>query len=91
MKHLIQYIKEGLFDVGKNVSDTHELERNIFVDINSDFWKYCKPVSGVGRLLASPEELESCIDINKNIIRLDGVDISLDTAIKKRAIFKLSN
>ena len=82
MKHLIQYIKEGLFDVGKNVSDTHELERNIFVDINSDFWKYCKPVSGVGRLLASPEELESCIDINKNIIRLDGVDISLDTAIK---------
>ena len=92
MKHLTQYIKEGIFDVGKNVTDTHELEKNMFVDINSDFWKYCEPISEIGKrvLLLTPEELESCINIDKNIIKLDWVDISLNTTIKNPFVNKYS-
>ncbi len=84
MKQLTEYIYEGLFDVEKNVTDTHETEKILFTDTNSDFWKYCKPVSSIGGrfLFLTPEELESCIDINKDVIKLSGVDISLDTTVK---------
>ena len=39
MIHLVQYIKEGLFDTGKNITDTHEIEKNLFNDMTSDWWK----------------------------------------------------
>lgn len=84
MKHLKEYIYEGLFDVDKNVTDTHETEKVLFANINSDFWKYCKPVSSIGRsaFLSNPEELETLINIDKEVIDLRNFDISLNTTVK---------
>lgn len=83
MKHLIQYIKEGLFDVEKNVSDTHELEKNMFEDQESTFWKRCKIVDKQGTPVSTWvwDSLEKEIDINRDVISLPGTSISLDTNI----------
>lgn len=79
MKHLTQYIKEGLFDVEKNVSDTHELEKNMFEDPESDFWKFCSPCLNNGWFVQDLVNKE--IDINKNIITIES-DVKIDTKYK---------
>jgi len=89
MKHLIQYIKEGLFDVEKNVSDTHELEKNMFEDPESDFWKFCYPCISNGRPVWSIKDIQKEIDVDKDTITIAS-DIRIDTKYKNPFINKYS-
>lgn len=78
MKHLKECIYEGIFDTEKNIVDTHELEKNMFEDPESDFWKFCSPCLSNGHPVWSVKDLTKEIDINKNIITIES-DVQLDT------------
>jgi len=74
MKHLTQYIKEGLFDIDKNITDTHEIEKSMFNDPESDWWKYMKVYNVFGNIANPTRELDRLtkeIDIDKEEIHLD--------------------
>jgi hypothetical protein len=81
MKHLVQYINEGLFNVDKNISDTHEVEKILFNDHNSDWWKYCVPF--IGNLPANNWNFELTkaeIDIDKDIISIPNGIITIGSS-----------
>ena len=74
MIHLVQYIKEGLFDTGKNITDTHEIEKNLFNDMTSDWWKKYMKVYNAGDtdvITWGLDGLVKEIDIDKEEIKLD--------------------
>jgi len=74
MIHLVQYIKEGLFDTGKNITDTHEIEKNLFNDMTSDWWKkYMKVYNAADTdvITWGLDGLVKEIDIDKEEIKLD--------------------
>lgn len=79
MKHLKDYILEGLFDVDKNVIDTHEVERTMFEDPDSEFWKFCVPCLTTGKPVWSIKDTIKKIDIDKEIIYIGSSDVKLDT------------
>ena len=81
MKHLTQYILEGIFDMDKNVSDSHEIEKILFEDLNSDFWKFCIPCLRDGSPVWSLENIDKKIDIDKEIISFN-TDVRIDTNYK---------
>lgn len=79
MKHLPQYIKEGLFDAEKNITDTHELEKQMFEDKDSLFWQYITPfypLSSINKL--SPDTIDKYIDIDKEVIRMPNIGVMLN-------------
>lgn len=78
MKHIKDYIYEGLFNVDKNISDTHEIEKSLFEDPDSDFWKFCSPCISSGQPVWSVKDLNKEIDINKDTIKIES-DVKLDT------------
>lgn len=83
MKNLKDYIYEGLFDVDKNVTDEHEIEKNLFNDFHSDFWKYLIPY-GYRTTMSEMEwdRAEKEIDIDKEKIWIPDMSIELNTKIK---------
>ena len=82
MKHLTQYIYEGLFNVDKNISDTHEIEKNMFEDPESDWWKYCVPYLGNSPVRSewNWNRITKEIDINKDIINMPDAVICIDSS-----------
>lgn len=80
MKHLPQYIKEGLFDAEKNITDTHELEKQMFEDKDSLFWQYLIPIlpgSSINKI--NPGTIDKSIDIDKEVIKMPNIGVMLNT------------
>ena len=81
MKHIKEYIYEGLFDVEKNVTDTHVVEKSLFEDPHSDFWKFCTPCLSNGQPVYSIDNIVKEIDIDKDTITFES-DVKIDTKYK---------
>jgi len=85
MKHLSQYVYEGIFNVDKNVTDTHEIEKSMFDDYNSDFWRYAQLVSINGYTSFDKnywDHVEKSIDIDKEIIDIPDYAVQLNTKMQ---------
>lgn len=85
MKHLKDYVYEGLFNVDRNISDTHEIEKSMFEDPESEFWKFCVPYLdnylGSGSFairLSRLAHISKNIDIDREIIDIDSI-VELNT------------
>ena len=92
MKHIKDYIYEGLFNVDKNISDTHEIEKNLFDDLDSDWWKYMKVYNGgdTDVITWGLDGLVKEIDINKDEIHVDanvGIDSSNNPFTNKYTLY----
>ena len=83
MKHLTQYIYEGIFDMDKNVTDEHEIEKNMFNDYDSDFWKYLTPYRFRTRMNKLEwERTEKEFDIDKEKIWIPDMSVELNTKVQ---------
>ena len=84
MKGLNKYLYESIFNREKNI--TNPLDRVIFNDPHSDFWKYVMPVTMLRRnkfySAEDIEEMEKSIDVDNKIIDLPDVNIQLNTRLK---------
>ena len=89
MKNLKDYIYEGIFDMDKNVSDTHEVEKLLFEDPHSDFWKFCFPCLSNGQSVWAVDNIEKKIDIDKDTITFES-DVMIDTKYKNPFVNKYS-
>ena len=78
MKQLTEYIYEGLFNVDKNISDTHEIEKSLFEDPDSDFWKFCTPCLSNGQPVWAIERINKEINIDDDTITINS-DVKIDT------------
>jgi hypothetical protein len=92
MKSLSQYIYEGLFNVDKNISDTHEIEKNMFNDMDSDWWKYMKVYNAgdTDVITWGLDGLAKEIDIDKEKIHLDanvGIDSSDNPFLNRYTLY----
>ncbi len=83
MKHLSQYIIEGLFDI-QNAIDKNPgtvLDDTLFNNIDSNLWKFCIPCLSNGEHVYDLSEIEKSIDIGKGTIEIWS-DVRLDTKYK---------
>lgn len=83
MKHLSQYIIEGLFDVQSAIEKNPStiLDDTLFNELGSDFWKFCIPCVSNGGPVYDLSEIEKSIDIGKGDIEIKS-DVRLDTKYK---------
>ena len=80
MKHIKDYIYEGLFNVDKNIADTHEIEKNLFEDPKSDWWKYCVPWLGNAPVNEwAWDRVKKEIDIDKETITISDAVVCIDS------------
>lgn len=84
MKELKVHLYESIFNREKNI--TNPLDRVIFNDPHSDFWKYVMPVTMLRKnkfySAEDIEEMEKSIDVDNKIIDLPNVNIQLNTSLK---------
>lgn len=89
MRHLPQCIYEGLFDVEKNIKDSHPIEKSLFEDPSSEFWKFCSPCLSNGQQVWSIDMVNKEIDIDKDTITFNS-DVKIDTKYKNPFVNKYS-
>lgn len=81
MKHLPQYILESIFNTDSNIKDEHGIEKNMFNDYDSPFWKYLEVLWNGDTTMSTYtwERIEKEIDVNKDIIWLPDLSVRLNT------------
>ena len=72
MKHLKNYIYESIFD-NDIIQNTDELEKSLFNDYDSDFWKFLRPIwsGNVKYAIHEWERINKSIDPQRKEIKLD--------------------
>lgn len=91
MKHLAQYIYEGIFDIDKNITDEHGIEKNMFDDYDSDFWKYLIPCGFRTQMNKFEwERAEKEFDIDKEKIWIPDMSVELNTKTQNPFVNKYS-
>ena len=96
MKQLASYINESIFNTSQNIKDESEIEKIMFNDYNSPFWKYIEPSTSStlnhGSRLPEYawERAEKEIDIDKKIIWIPDLTVCLNTREEDPLVNKYS-
>lgn len=77
MKHLAEFVYEGIFNVDDNINDTSVLDRDLIENPDSDFWKFMT-VCNVSTLFKP----EVQFDVNRKELIIPNTSISIDGKVK---------